>query len=123
MINLTAAKDNPVQAMDLTLPAHSLAALTDRAGHDLTSGAQPIPAVIDRQVASGLVELLGVEPDRGGRTGTPEPLSRGHGGGGAPTLVSHHLHVLLGEPGQSEGAMNWRGDSERATIRVSPIQP
>jgi adenosylhomocysteinase len=71
MINLTAAKGNPIQAMDLglTLQARSLAALTDRVGNDLSPGAQPVPAAIDRQVASGLVELLSVEPDRGGRPG------------------------------------------------------
>lgn len=55
--------------LGLTLQARSFAALTDRVGNDLSSGAQPVPAAIDRQVASGLVELLSVEPDRGAHPG------------------------------------------------------
>jgi adenosylhomocysteinase len=66
MINLTAAKGNPIQAMDLglTLQARSLAALTDPTAQQLTPGTQPVPAAIDLQVASDLVELLSAEPTR-----------------------------------------------------------
>ncbi|MGW2350220.1 adenosylhomocysteinase [Actinacidiphila glaucinigra] len=61
MINLTAAKGNPIQAMDLglTLQARSLAALTAAAENRLTPGVQAVPAPIDRQVATDLVGLLG----------------------------------------------------------------
>lgn len=60
MINLTAAKGNPIQAMDLglTLQARSLAALTAAAEHRLVPGVQAVPAPIDRQVATDLVALL-----------------------------------------------------------------
>ncbi|MFG2961322.1 adenosylhomocysteinase [Streptomyces sp. NPDC048291] len=60
MINLTAAKGNPIQAMDLglTLQACSLAAITT--GHDqpLATGVQAVPAPIDRRVATDLVDVL-----------------------------------------------------------------
>ncbi|WP_432173083.1 adenosylhomocysteinase [Streptomyces sp. Tue6028] len=60
MINLTAAKGNPIQAMDLglTLQARSLAAIAT--GHDqpLATGAQAVPASIDRQIAADLVHTL-----------------------------------------------------------------
>ncbi|MFF4792913.1 adenosylhomocysteinase [Streptomyces sp. NPDC001276] len=59
MINLTAAKGNPIQAMDLglTLQARSLAAV---AGGDpsLVHGTQAVPAPIDRQVATDLVQAM-----------------------------------------------------------------
>ncbi|MFI2302996.1 hypothetical protein ACH5AL_29775 [Actinacidiphila glaucinigra] len=60
MINLTAAKGNPIQAMDLglTLQARSLAALTAAAENRLAPGVQAVPAPIDRQVATDLVGLL-----------------------------------------------------------------
>jgi adenosylhomocysteinase len=60
MINLTAAKGNPIQAMDLglTLQARSLAAIA--VGHDktLAAGVQAVPEPIDRQIASDLVHAL-----------------------------------------------------------------
>ncbi|MFE0629436.1 adenosylhomocysteinase [Streptomyces sp. NPDC058864] len=60
MINLTAAKGNPIQAMDLglTLQARSLAALAAAAENRLIPGVQAVPAPIDRQVATDLVALL-----------------------------------------------------------------
>ncbi|MEU4096186.1 hypothetical protein [Streptomyces sp. NPDC026673] len=60
MINLTAAKGNPIQAMDLglTLQARSLAALAAAAENRLVPGVQAVPAPIDRQVATDLVALL-----------------------------------------------------------------
>ncbi|MFI8453508.1 adenosylhomocysteinase [Streptomyces erythrochromogenes] len=60
MINLTAAKGNPIQAMDLglTLQAMSLAAITAAAENRLVPGVQAVPAPIDRQVATDLVALL-----------------------------------------------------------------
>ncbi|MDX3630371.1 adenosylhomocysteinase [Streptomyces europaeiscabiei] len=60
MINLTAARGNPIEAMDLglTLQARSLAAIA--AGHDssLASGVQAVPAPVDRQIATDLVATL-----------------------------------------------------------------
>ncbi|MDX3588516.1 adenosylhomocysteinase [Streptomyces europaeiscabiei] len=60
MINLTAARGNPIEAMDLglTLQARSLAAIA--AGHDssLASGVQAVPAPVDRQIAADLVATL-----------------------------------------------------------------
>ncbi|WP_234018575.1 MULTISPECIES: hypothetical protein [unclassified Streptomyces] len=60
MINLTAAKGNPIQAMDLglTLQARSLAVLTAAAENRPAPGVQAVPAPIDRQVATDLVGLL-----------------------------------------------------------------
>lgn len=62
MINLTAARGNPIQAMDLglTLQARSLAAISDGAGQDrtLTAGVQPVPEAIDRRIAADLVRVL-----------------------------------------------------------------
>ncbi|MFI7443210.1 adenosylhomocysteinase [Nonomuraea indica] len=57
MINLTAASGNPIQAMDLglTLQARSLAAV---ATNTLPTGPQPVPAAIDREIATDLVRLL-----------------------------------------------------------------
>lgn len=57
MINLTAAKGNPIQAMDLglTLQARSLAAV---ATTSLRPGAQPVPAAVDAEIAADLVRLL-----------------------------------------------------------------
>ncbi|MFJ4963829.1 Adenosylhomocysteinase [Streptomyces sp. ADI96-02] len=57
MINLTAAKGNPIQAMDLglTLQARSLAAV---AALPLAPGAQPVPADVDREIAASLVARL-----------------------------------------------------------------
>lgn len=60
MINLTAAKGNPIQAMDLglTLQARSLAALATAGDQPLGPGAQSVPEPIDRSVATDLVSLL-----------------------------------------------------------------
>ncbi|MFI8215758.1 adenosylhomocysteinase [Streptomyces sp. NPDC085932] len=57
MINLTAAKGNPIQAMDLglTLQARSLAAV---ATLPLEAGAQPLPAEVDREIASDFLAHL-----------------------------------------------------------------
>ncbi|MEU6487833.1 adenosylhomocysteinase [Streptomyces sp. NPDC046887] len=57
MINLTAAKGNPIQAMDLglTLQARSLAAV---ATLPLAPGAQPLPAEADREIAADLLTHL-----------------------------------------------------------------
>ncbi|GAA1953764.1 adenosylhomocysteinase [Agromyces allii] len=58
MINLTAAGGNPIQAMDLglSLQARSLAAIARKdAGW---TGAGPVPANIDRELAEALVALL-----------------------------------------------------------------
>ncbi|MGW7428866.1 adenosylhomocysteinase [Streptomyces sp. NPDC054861] len=57
MINLTAAKGNPIQAMDLglTLQARSLAAV---ATLPLTPGVQPIPADVDHEIATDLLGHL-----------------------------------------------------------------
>jgi adenosylhomocysteinase len=58
MINLTAALGNPVQAMDLglALQARSLAAIAT--GEASWSGIEPVPAEIDRVLATDLVDLL-----------------------------------------------------------------
>lgn len=58
MINLTAAGGNPIQAMDLglALQARSLAAIA--AGDARFTGAEPVPAAIDRALAEALVALL-----------------------------------------------------------------
>ncbi|MGW2778519.1 adenosylhomocysteinase [Streptomyces olivaceoviridis] len=60
MINLTAAKGNPIEAMDLglTLQARSLAAIATGHSPSLESGVQAVPAAIDRQVAADLVDTL-----------------------------------------------------------------
>ncbi|AWW35656.1 MULTISPECIES: adenosylhomocysteinase [Streptomyces] len=60
MINLTAAKGNPIQAMDLglTLQARSLAAIATGEALSLVNGTQAVPAPIDRQVAADLVHVL-----------------------------------------------------------------
>ncbi|GGT02282.1 adenosylhomocysteinase [Streptomyces chromofuscus] len=60
MINLTAAKGNPIQAMDLglTLQARSLAAISTDDRLSLVHGAQAVPEPIDRQVAADLVKAL-----------------------------------------------------------------
>ncbi|MFJ4467261.1 adenosylhomocysteinase [Streptomyces sp. NPDC089424] len=60
MINLTAAKGNPIQAMDLglTLQARSLAALAGDDHPSLVNGTQPVPEPIDRQIAADLVKTL-----------------------------------------------------------------
>ncbi|WP_432188130.1 adenosylhomocysteinase [Streptomyces sp. Tue6028] len=60
MINLTAAKGNPIQAMDLglTLQARSLAAIATDHDQQLATGAQAVPASIDRQIAADLVHTL-----------------------------------------------------------------
>ncbi|GGU14882.1 adenosylhomocysteinase [Streptomyces coeruleorubidus] len=60
MINLTAAKGNPIQAMDLglTLQARSLAALATTTEQPLEPGVQAVPEPIDRSVATGLVSML-----------------------------------------------------------------
>lgn len=58
MINLTAAGGNPIQAMDLglALQARSLAAIA--AGEARFTGAEPVPAAIDRTLAEALATLL-----------------------------------------------------------------
>lgn len=58
MINLTAAGGNPIQAMDLglSLQARSLAAIAS--GETAWTGAEPVPAPIDRQLATALVASL-----------------------------------------------------------------
>lgn len=58
MVNLTAAGGNPIQAMDLglALQARSLAAIAT--GEAAFTGAEPVPAAIDRMLAEGLVRLL-----------------------------------------------------------------
>jgi adenosylhomocysteinase len=60
MINLTAAKGNPIQAMDLglTLQARSLAALATTTDQPLSPGVQAVPELIDRSVATDLVSML-----------------------------------------------------------------
>ncbi|MEC3977357.1 adenosylhomocysteinase [Amycolatopsis sp. H20-H5] len=57
MINLTAAKGNPIEAMDLglTLQARSLAAV---ATTPLAPGPQPVPDEVDRAIAADLVDVL-----------------------------------------------------------------
>lgn len=57
MINLTAAKGNPIQAMDLglTLQARSLAAV---ATLPLEAGAQPLPPEVDREIAADFLTHL-----------------------------------------------------------------
>jgi adenosylhomocysteinase len=60
MINLTAAKGNPIQAMDLglTLQARSLAAIATGDDKTLVPGVQPVPDPVDRQIATDLVHML-----------------------------------------------------------------
>lgn len=60
MINLTAAKGNPIQAMDLglTLQARSLAAIAAGSNASLANGTQAVPESIDREIAADLVDVL-----------------------------------------------------------------
>ena len=57
MLNLTAANGNSIQAMDLglTLQVRSLAAVC--AG-GLAPGVQPVPAPVERRIATDLVARL-----------------------------------------------------------------
>jgi adenosylhomocysteinase len=57
MINLAAAQGNPIQAMDLglTLQARGLAAV---ATLGLAPGPQPVPADVDREIATSLADRL-----------------------------------------------------------------
>lgn len=59
MINLTAAKGNPIEAMDLglSLQAASLGSIAD--GRSAFLGVAPVPSEIDATLAAGLVEILG----------------------------------------------------------------
>ncbi|WP_405970703.1 hypothetical protein OG496_11180 [Streptomyces sp. NBC_00988] len=60
MINLTAAKGTPIQAvyLGLALQTRSLAALATTTDQPFGPVAQPVPEPVDRSVATDLVSML-----------------------------------------------------------------
>jgi len=58
MINLTAAKGNPIEAMDLGLSLQAASLSLIASGGVAFTGAAPVPDEINRSLASALVEVL-----------------------------------------------------------------
>jgi len=59
MINLTAAKGNPIEAMDLGLSLQAASLGSIARGQAAFTGAYPVPSDINQTLAAGLVEILG----------------------------------------------------------------
>jgi adenosylhomocysteinase len=58
MVNLTAAKGNPIEAMDLGLSLQAASLGTIAAGGAPFTGAHPVPDEINHTLAAGLVDIL-----------------------------------------------------------------